>query len=88
MLGLLSLGIISFAVGVPDADLAILLDLLACAALFLAFGLAQDYGMSKMTLREQGAERATTCLTACLLEFWRHVEVVNSMTPFRRRIPA
>lgn len=51
MLGLLSLGIISFAVGVPDADLAILLDLLAVLLLFLAFGLAQDYGMSKMTQR-------------------------------------
>jgi hypothetical protein len=49
MLGLLSLGIISFAVDVPDADLAILLDLLAVLLLFLAFGLAQDYGMSKMT---------------------------------------
>jgi hypothetical protein len=49
MLGLLSLGTGSFAVNVPDADLAILLDLVAVLLLFLALGLAQDYGTSKMT---------------------------------------
>jgi hypothetical protein len=49
MLGLLSLGIGSFAVNVPDAGVAILLDQLALLLFFLALGLAQDYGMSKMT---------------------------------------
>jgi len=47
MLGLLSLGIVSFAVNVPDTDVAILLDLLAVLLLFLSLGLAQDYGTSK-----------------------------------------
>jgi hypothetical protein len=49
MLGLLSLGIGSFAVKVPDAGVAILLDQLAVLLLFLALGLAQDYGTSRTT---------------------------------------
>jgi hypothetical protein len=49
MLGLLSLGIGSFAVNVPDAGVAILLDQLAVLLLFLGLGRAQDYGTSRTT---------------------------------------
>jgi hypothetical protein len=55
MLGLLSLGIVSFAVNVPDAKVAILLDLLAVLLSFLALGTAQDYWTSKTKSQFLGA---------------------------------